>query len=161
MKTNIVSITCISLALAALGLVNHAARAQEESDSGTKGESATVSSDSFKLDLQNKQGLFSGKVHVQDPRFELDAEEMIVFFTKDDKLERLVAKGKVRIKHGQDRSAVCKEAEYIIAEKKIKLTGDPVVSQGENRLTGNAIVIYPDTDRMEVDGRSKVQFFLN
>jgi lipopolysaccharide export system protein LptA len=75
-------------------------------------------------------------------------------------MERLVARGNVKIKQGADRSATCREAEYNVAEKRLRLTGDPVVMQNQNRVTGTVITIYPENDRMEVDGRSRVQFFL-
>ncbi|MDX6765677.1 MAG: LptA/OstA family protein [Candidatus Methylacidiphilales bacterium] len=119
-----------------------------------------VASDSFRLNLEKKEGVFSGNVKVADKSFNLESEELIVYFAADNKLERLVARGNVRIKAGPTRSSTSREAEYLVAEKKIKLTGDPVVMQNQNRVTGTVITMYPDSDRMDVDGRSKVTFFL-
>lgn len=119
-----------------------------------------VTSNSFRLDLSKKLGTFSGSVAVKDPSFDLTSDELVVYFNEDNKLQRLVARGNVKIKQASGRSAEAREAEYVVAEKKIKLTGDPVVNQGENRVTGTVITIYPESDRMDVDGRSKVQFYL-
>jgi lipopolysaccharide export system protein LptA len=119
-----------------------------------------VTSNSFRLDLSKKLGTFSGSVTVKDANYELTSDELTIYFTEDNKMERLVARGNVKIKQGSGRSAESREAEYVVADKKIKLTGDPVVSQGANRITGTVITIYPDSDKMEVDGRSKVQFYL-
>lgn len=120
-----------------------------------------ITSNSFKLDLGKKIGTFSGNVVVKDPGFNLSSDELVVYFADGNKMEKLVARGNVKIKNGTERASESREAEYILAEKKIKLTGDPVVIQGENRITGTVITIYPDSDRMDVDGRSKVQFYLD
>ncbi|MEM9444467.1 MAG: LptA/OstA family protein [Verrucomicrobiota bacterium] len=131
----------------------HACLAQNEN------AETTISSESFTLNLEEKQGVFAGKVVVSHPKFELFTEEMVVYFTVDNKVERMLAKGQVRIKQA-DKSSESREAEYLVGEKKIILTGNPVVTQGENIVSGNTINIYPETDKMEVTGRSKLQFYL-
>jgi lipopolysaccharide export system protein LptA len=119
-----------------------------------------VASNSFRLDLGKKLGTFAGSVVVKDPNFDLTSDELVVYFDEANKMQRLVARGNVKIKQGSGRTAEAREAEYSVTDKKIKLTGDPVVNQGANRVTGTVISIYPDSDRMDVDGRSKVQFYL-
>jgi len=119
----------------------------------------TITSDSLSLDLSKKEGTFSGSVKAVDPKFELNSDELIIYFDKDNKPERLVAKGNVAIKQA-DKTTSSRQAEYIIAERKIVLTGDPVVSQGPNRVNGNTITIYQDSEKMTVEGgRSTVKFY--
>lgn len=132
-----------------------ATAADAEAAKGTQ-----VVSDTFRLNLEKKEGVFTGNVRVTDPKFNLESEELVVYFSPENKMERLVARGNVKIKQGTERSATCREAEYLVAEKKIRLTGEPVVMQNQNRVTGTVITIFPENDRMDVDGRSKVQFFL-
>jgi len=124
-------------------------------------EGTVVTSNRFRLDLEKKQGVFSGEVKVTDVTFELTAEELIAYFDEENEVERLVARGNVSIVQGADRTATCREAEYVVAGKSLRLTGDPVVSQQGNQIAGTVIKIFPEGDRMEVDGRSKVQFFLD
>jgi lipopolysaccharide export system protein LptA len=131
-----------------------------QTPSGTEPKGTQVVSDAFRLNLSKKEGLFTGNVRVTDANYTLEAEELTVYFTADNKMERLVARGNVKIKQGADRSATCREAEYNVAQKRLRLTGDPVVMQNQNRVTGTVITIYPENDRMDVDGRSRVQFFL-
>jgi lipopolysaccharide export system protein LptA len=131
-----------------------------QTPSGTEPKGTQVVSDAFRLNLSKKEGLFTGNVRVTDANYTLEAEELTVYFTADNKMERLVARGNVKIKQGADRSATCREAEYNVVQKRLRLTGDPVVMQNQNRVTGTVITIYPENDRMEVDGRSRVQFFL-
>ncbi|MEM6884540.1 MAG: LptA/OstA family protein [Verrucomicrobiota bacterium] len=128
---------------------------------GVKDEGTVITSNRFRLDLSKKEGVFAGGVRVVDPDFELTAEELIAYFDENNQVERLVARGKVEIQQGAERSATCREAEYSVSEKSLKLNGDPVVTQDGNEITGTVIKIYPDGDRMEVDGRSKVEFFLD
>lgn len=158
-------ISCM-LAVLLLGLAAASLPAQTASkpsapaiNAGPEG-GTQVLSDTFRLNLEKKEGVFSGNVKVTDKTFNLESEELVVYFAADNKLERLVARGNVKIKAGSDRSSTSREAEYIVAEKKIKLTGDPVVIQDQNRITGTVITMYPESDRMDVDGRSKVTFFL-
>ena len=123
-------------------------------------EGTIVTSNRFRLDLEKKEGVFSGEVKVEDPQFDITAEELIAFFDENNQVERLVARGKVSLTQGTKRSATAREAEYMVSDKSLRLTGDPVVTQEGNEVRGTVIKIYPEGDRMEVDGRSKVQFFL-
>ncbi len=146
----------LSLAIAVLP-----AETQAQESEGVKDEGTVVTSNRFRLDLSKKEGVFAGGVRVVDPDFELTAEELIAYFDENNQVERLVARGKVEIQQGNERSATCREAEYSVTEKSLKLNGDPVVTQDGNEITGTVIKIFPDGDRMEVDGRSKVEFFLD
>jgi lipopolysaccharide export system protein LptA len=123
----------------------------------TEDKTTTVTSDVFRLDLAKHEGTFTGNVRVQDPKFDLTADEMTIYFDKENKFERMVAKGTVVIKQS-DKTATSRQAEYLVNDKKIILTGDPVVTQNQNKLTGSSIVIYQETGRMEVEGRTKFQF---
>jgi lipopolysaccharide export system protein LptA len=128
-------------------------------DDGAK--ETVVDSDTFKLDLSQHSGVFIGNVHVVDPSFEMTSDEMTLFFDKDNKIERMVARGNINLKQGDKQSATSREAEYTVADKKLKLTGNPIVQQGDNKVTGAVIYLYPGSDRMDVEGRSKVRFYSN
>ncbi len=151
-------ILTLALLLGSLGLPS-VLHAQDEV--GVKDKGTVVTSNRFRLDLSKKEGVFAGGVRVVDPDFELTSEELIAFFDEKNQVERLVARGKVEIQQGGKRSATSREAEYTVSDKSLKLSGDPVVSQDGNEITGTIIKIFPDGDRMEVDGRSKVEFFLD
>ena len=158
MKTAI--ITLLSAAMICALNLPLSAQTKTQAPAKTEVKETTVTSNVFRLDMTKKEGTFTGNVMVKDPKFDMESEELVVYFDKDNKMERLVARGNVKIRQAQGNNSTSREAEYIIADKKIKLTGDPVVLQGSNRVTGTVITIYPDSDRMDVDGRSKVQFFL-
>lgn len=117
-----------------------------------------ITSDQFKLDIPGRKGTFLGKVIVEGPNFQMTSSEAIVYLSEDNKPERFVATGDIRIKHS-NRRATARQAEYDIAEQKITLTGEPIVMERENRVTGQTIVIYPEAERMDVIGRSTVKIF--
>ncbi|MEO0453793.1 MAG: LptA/OstA family protein [Verrucomicrobiota bacterium] len=120
-----------------------------------------ITSNTFRLDLSKSEGLFTGEVRVTDKKFNLESEELTVYFDEDNQVKRLVARGDVKIFQGESTTATSREAEFILADSALKLTGDPVVTQDGSRITGTLITIYTDTDRMDVEGRSKAQFFLD
>lgn len=127
----------------------------ETTPSKEETNTTTINSDKLQLDFSKGEGFFSGKVHVTSQKFDMTSEEMTVIFSKDNKPEKFIARGNVNITSG-NRVGTSHVAEYVIADKKITMTGDPVVTQLQNRVTGTTIVIYPDTDRMDVTGRTTV-----
>jgi len=152
----LVAVALVSL----IGIVSPSPASGQEAEAAPA-EGTIVTSNRFRLDLEKKEGVFSGDVRVVDTEFEITAEELVAYFDDKNEVERLVARGKVTIVQGADRTATCREAEYLVSENSLRLTGDPVVSQSGNQVTGTVIKIFPEGDRMEVDGRSKVQFFLD
>ena len=89
----------------------------------------------------------------------MNADEMTLFFDDHNQIERMHARGNVFFKQGDNQTASAREAEYFVADRKLKLTGNPVVQQGDNKVAGTVIWLYPGSDRMDVEGRSKVRFY--
>jgi lipopolysaccharide transport protein LptA len=142
-----------------------AAQAQEPAPAAAAGEAkkstpreTAITSDAFRLDLDKKSGLFTGNVAVVDKDFSLNCEEITVSFDENNKIQSLIARGKVNLKQGRDRTGTCREAEYFVTEKKLILRGEPVLYQNLNKVEGTIITLYPESNKMEVDGRSKVVF---
>jgi len=75
-------------------------------------------------------------------------------------IDRVVAGGNVKIQQGL-RVANCQKAIFYNLDKKVVLTGEPKLSEGENTVTGEEIVFDMDQNRVEVKGggetRSKVR----
>lgn len=119
----------------------------------------TVTSEQFKLDMNRREGLFVGNVQLIAPNFKLRAPEMsVVFSEKDNKIERMIARGGVEIEQ-TDRIAKSSQVEYIVAEDKIIMTGAPEVVQNKNKITGTTITIFRRDNRMDIDGRSRILIF--
>jgi lipopolysaccharide export system protein LptA len=124
-------------------------------------DNTVVTSDQFKLDMNQRQGLFTGNVNVTGKDFKLKAAEMTVFFgVGNNRVERLIAKGDAVIEQ-PDRTAKCTQVEYLVLDDKMILSGSPEIVQNRNKITGNTIVIYRGSNKMEIDGRSRVVLYEN
>lgn len=155
MKQTLLLLTLVAWSLSPLSAQTTPAPKPADAKAATP---TVVTSDVFKMDMPGKQGFFSGNVLVTGADFKLKAREMQVFFDDNSKIKRMIARGSVEIEQ-TDRQTKSGQAEYIIAENKLILTESPQVLQNRNTVTGNTITIYRDTNRMDVDGRSRVLLY--
>ena len=142
----------LSAALFLLGPV-FSARAQ----AAAGGEETSVNADSCRFDMAQKQAVFTSNVVVVSKGFSLKARELTVFFGKapNGKVERMLARGDVDIV-SDGRNAKATQAEYIAEDDRLILTGSPQVTQGKDLITGTTITLYRGSNRMEVEGRSRL-----
>ena len=126
----------------------------------------TITSDSLDLNLgkQNgkKQGLFRGNVTVDEPRFTMTAKEMTVFFADNDAVQSLEARDDVIIKRKDGSSETSSEkALYEMADKKLillKVTRQPKVTTSDKKIVeADKIIIYPEDNKLETEGKSSVK----
>jgi lipopolysaccharide export system protein LptA len=66
-------------------------------------------------------------------------------------IEKVTADGNVKIQQGL-RVANCQKAIYYNVERKVVLTGDPRVYEGENMVSGDEIIVDIEQNRVEVKG---------
>jgi lipopolysaccharide export system protein LptA len=125
----------------------------------------TITSDSLDLNLGKKmgkkQGLFRGKVQVDEPRFTMDAKEMTVFFADNDAVQSLEAREDVVIKRKDGSSETWSEkALYDMTEKKLTLLKvgrlQPKVISKDKTVFADKIILYPEEDKMLTEGTSRV-----
>lgn len=154
MKQTLLLLALVTWSLAPL----HAQTAAKPAADAKASTPTVVTSDVYKMDMPGKQGVFTGNVVVTSTDFKLKAREMQVFFDEGNKIKRMIARGNVEIESA-DRQTKSGQAEYIIAENKLILTESPQVMQNRNTVTGTTITIYRDTNRMDVDGRSRVLLY--
>ena len=113
--------------------------------------STVITADELHSDQANHQSVFTGKVIAVGTSFRLTCQEMTVFFTNDNKVDRIVATGDVIITQ-PDRITHCGHAEYFRDEDKFVLTDQPVIYDHKNKIAGPQITIYRTTQKMEVTG---------
>ncbi|MCK5540555.1 MAG: tetratricopeptide repeat protein [Deltaproteobacteria bacterium] len=98
---------------------------------------------------------FGGKVIAKQKDMVLYANKVVNYFDMQSrKLLKAIAVGNVKLNQA-DKFVTCERAELIQAERKVILTGNPVMWQGENRVTGERIVIYLNQSQAEVFGGEK------
>ncbi len=116
----------------------------------------TVTSDRLEFDYKNYLALFEGHVRIVDPMFTMSADKMLIWFENTNDVTRVDAVGNVNMQ-SLDRKATCGKAVYTRSNGAIVLTGDPVVSKGENTLRGQKITVWIGDSRVDVEGGVQLQ----
>jgi lipopolysaccharide transport protein LptA len=152
----------IALLLLALALIPAwlplSAQTADESDMDTPPPpgSTVITSDELHSDQETHVSIFTGNVVVVGTNFRMTCQEMTVYFTNDNKVQRLVAVGNVIITQ-PDRVTHCGHAEYFHDSDTFDLTDQPVILDHKNQVSGPEIIIDRTTQKMTVKGgRSKV-----
>ncbi len=114
------------------------------------GTPTTVTSDSLEFDYKSWIALFIGNVVVTDPEFVLKADRMILFFENTNDVKRVDCVGNVDMT-SDDIRAQCGRATYTRENARIILQDHPMVSKGEQRLTGESISIWLNDERVVVE----------
>ncbi len=109
-----------------------------------------VTSNKLEYDYKNNIALFDGKVNVTDPEFTLKADRMIIFLEKTNDVSRVACTGNVRMT-SDDIVIVCGKATYTRVNAHVLLEDRPVVTKGEQRLTGESIDVWLNDSRVVVN----------
>lgn len=132
--------------------------------------STRIVSEKMTYDAKNNQVIFEGKVHVVRPTMEIWSEVLTVALDdsgkKSDsggsgalgvgggKVERIIAEKSVRIKQ-DNKTGTCGKATYFVTENRIVMEINPVIVDGDNRISGKVITYFTETGRSLVTGDPK------
>lgn len=110
-----------------------------------------IKSDGLEWDYKGHVVTFKGNVIANQEDVTLHSDRMVIYYDETtSEVAQIVAEGAVRIVQ-LDRRATGEKAVFHNAEKKIVLTGRPVVRQGKNVVIGEKITIFIDRDWVEVE----------
>jgi len=119
-----------------------------------------VTSDRMEVDQKDKTTLFEGHVVVKQDDMTITGNRLKVFSPSEnkgsssammDRIDRIEVEGDVKITQA-NKVATAEKSVYYHKEQKILLMGHPVVSQGEDRVSGRLITLYLAEDRSVVEG---------
>jgi lipopolysaccharide transport protein LptA len=130
-----------------------------------------IYSDDAFFDSTKNMGIFSGRVKVIDPRFNLQSDKLTVFITKGENqsLEKAVAEGNVGLVRerpaangGTPTRAVgrCDKATYTAATGDVELTGTPRVQEGPNlhvATSPDTVMIISQNSELRTHGPSRTE----
>jgi len=147
------------------------------------GSSSTViTSDSMNIDMANNMAVFTGNVYVDDEQMAIKCQKMVIYL--EDKssggknasfsngegyrdIKKIICTGDVVIirkvydaseKAKGEQKAYAGKAEYNVKTGKIVLTENkPSINRGKDRLIAEKIIIYRDNDKVETEGRSRIE----
>lgn len=110
-----------------------------------------LKSDTLEWDYNGNVVTFKGNVIATQEDVTLYSDRLVMYYEgSTNEVNRIVAEGAVRIVQ-LDRRATAERAVFYNPEKKIVLTGRPVVTQGNNRVIGEVITILMDRNWVEVE----------
>ncbi len=124
-----------------------------------------ITADTLDYDMKNKLAHLEGNVHVVDQDIDLRANRMVIHFVYSeaegrDVVQRIVATGKVVITRDKV-VATGSEANYDVDKGLVVLTGEPILIQGNSKITGARDVIFNRAqERVYTDGgKPKIEFY--
>jgi len=127
-----------------------------------KAQPIVVKSNSLEVDNKKRVVIFTGNVDARQNDLVILCEKMFVHYSgtmtndpsqkTDLKMEKIIAKGGVRISRPGGGLATAEEAVYYHHDEKVILTGNPSVKQGEDFVEGYRITLYLREDRSTVEG---------
>jgi lipopolysaccharide export system protein LptA len=147
----------IILLLAVMAAAGQPAMAQNVAFGGMKADTSApveVSADSLSVDQTDGSAVFSGNVVIGQGEMRLSAASVTVVYAEggQNRIKSLHAKGQVTLVSGPD-AAEAAEAVYDVESGNVLLTGDVVLTQGQNVLTGDRMTVNLATGQAQVDGR--------
>ena len=113
-----------------------------------------VSADTLKVDQSTGEATFTGNVVIGQGEMRLSAQEVTVTYAAGGqrKIRSLTATGGVTLASGPD-AAEAQQAVYDVEGGNIVLTGDAIVTQGQNVLAGDRLEVNLATGSANVSGR--------
>jgi lipopolysaccharide transport protein LptA len=123
------------------------------------------------FDSTKNMGIFSGRVKVVDPRFNLQSDKLTVFITKgqNQSLERAIAEGNVGLVRdrpdpngGSPTRAVGRadKATYTAATGDVELVGTPRVQEGPNlhvATSPDTVMVVSQNSQLRTHGPSRTE----
>ncbi|AUM75377.1 lipopolysaccharide transport periplasmic protein LptA [Paracoccus jeotgali] len=113
-----------------------------------------LSADSLSVNQSTGQAVFSGNVRIGQGEMKLAADEVVVHYAKDSqqKIDTLEATGNVTLVSGPD-AAEAERAVYDVATGNITLSGQVLLTQGQNILSGDSMQVNLADGTAQVTGR--------
>ena len=122
-----------------------------------------VSADNLSVDQNDGAAVFEGNVLVAQGELRLSAEFIRVEYATDEEGNRtpsigqVKASGGVTFVNGGD-AAEANDAVYTVESGALVLTGDVLVTQGPNAITGDRLVVDLDAGTGRMEGRVRTVF---
>jgi lipopolysaccharide export system protein LptA len=127
----------------------------------SEGQPIVIKSNSLEFDHQRKMVTFSGNVDAKREDWTIQCQKMVVYYTEKSKgssqkesmkIEKILAKGDVKITRLSGGLATAEEATYYWDEERVVLTGKPVVQQGDDFVEGAVVTLLIKENRSLVEG---------
>jgi lipopolysaccharide export system protein LptA len=117
-----------------------------------------IEADSLSVDSKSNVMVWRGHVHAVQSGTDLTSDVLQVSYGKDfHEIKQAVADGNVRVTQG-GRWATGDHAVLDQTARTIEMTGNPVIHDGPDQITGTKILVYLDSQKSVVEGARAVIF---
>lgn len=113
-----------------------------------------VAADNLSVNQADGSAVFTGNVVIGQGEMRLSADTVTVIYAEggQSRIKSLDAKGNVTLVSGPD-AAEAQAATYDVESGNVTLTGDVVLTQGQNVLTGDRMLVNLESGTAQVEGR--------
>ncbi len=121
-----------------------------------------IEADRLDVDTKNGTAIFKGKVKAAKPDITIKGDTLTLLYDqKTRKVTMLTAEGDVTILW-QDKNATCSKAIYNLTNEVMVMTGNVVITRGQERLSGQRVTMDKKNDTQVVEGAgSRVKVRVN
>jgi lipopolysaccharide export system protein LptA len=115
----------------------------------------TVDIEADKLDIyrDKQEAVFYQNVKAKKGDMTLTCQKLqMIYNATTEKVDQLIASEEVLITW-QEKQATCDQANYILAEEKIFLTGNVIITRGEEKMSAQAVTIDMKTGSQVAEGK--------
>ena len=134
-------------------------RAKEESKKSSSGfefnqkDPIYISADWMEVDQKQSTITYKGRVVTVQSEMTMRSEILTAYYDPEMKqMKQIVAEGKVNATQGE-RVATGEKAVFDDKEKTVTLTGNPVMRQGNNQVSGAKVIYFVEQDKATVRRR--------
>ncbi len=113
-------------------------------------EPVNIDADQVVLHRRTNEAVFTGNVVAVRGEFRLTSRKLTVTYGEDQRITRLLAEGDVRVTEA-DRVVTSRKAEFDNIEEVLTLTGDAVLTEGDNVIHGDRVIFTLGTDEVRVE----------
>lgn len=114
------------------------------------GRPVQIEADRLVASARSSEAVFEGNVRVRQDAWTLTARQLRVTYGERRRVRTLVAEGDVRVVEG-DRVVTAARATLDNQRRTLRLTGEPVLTQGDNVVRGEVVVLDLDTSNLTVE----------
>ena len=154
-----------------LGLITPSAGMPESSfigiDKINRDQPIIINSDTLEIDNKRRIVTFHGNVDARESDLTIKCQKMLLYYkdtagdqasdNSDLKIDKIIAKGKVKISRSDGGLATADEAVYNQKDETVVLTGKPVVKQGDYFVEGAKITLFLKENRSVVEGSKTIK----
>lgn len=132
---------------------------------GTGGFSAKlpveVTADEFTVDQSSGKAVFNGNVLVVQGEVRLSAGQVTIEYSHEEGaangISRLLASGGVTFVTASD-AAEAQDAVYSVADGVVTMSGDVILTQGQNAISGDRLIVNLTDGNGRMEGRVRTVF---